>query len=264
MEDFNKTFLVTTPISPNNEAIENAKSLSLELNSIYCERGKNTLKSLTSRYNVQAGVICEKNKIRLVHNGKNFEFHPNMALLRIETLKESKKDRFIEIAKIKPGDRVLDCTCGLASDAIVAAYITGESGLVTALETSPVLYQIVKCGLKNYFHKKGDINSAMRRVNIINSDYNQYLKQQETNSYDIVYFDPMFENTRNRAQGLDIVRNLACYSLPDLNILNEAKRVARKHVIIKDTAPGLYLRKLNIPVISKARKIWYGRLYPLH
>lgn len=260
MEDFNKTFLVTTPISPTNEIAHKAKQLSLELSAIYCDRGKNTLKNLTYRYKTQSALICERDKIRLVYNGKSFEFHPNMALLRIESLKNSKSDRFIDIAQIEPGDKVLDCTCGLASDAIVASYITGGSGLVTALETSPVLYQIVKCGLKNYSHKKRDINSAMRRVNIINSNYNQYLKKQETNSYDIVYFDPMFENTRNKAQGLDIVRNLACYSLPELDILNEAKRVARKHVIIKDTAPGLYLKRLNIPVISKARKIWYGRL----
>lgn len=259
MENINK-ILVTTPINPSEEIIQKSKELASDLKAIYCERKKNTLNYLTNRYRVESALLFDGIKIRLVHNKKSFEFHPNMALLRIESLKNGKNDRYIDLAKIEPGDKVLDCTCGLASDAIVASYVTGKTGSVTALEASAILSNIVKYGLQNYSHKKEAINSAMRRIEIVNCNYNDYLKSLESNSYDIVYLDPMFKKTRYKAQGLDIVRNLGCYNLPTKANLNEARRVARKHVIIKDSAPGLFLKSMNITVISKARKIWYGIL----
>ena len=46
--------------------------------------------------------------------------------------------------------RVLDCTMGLASDAVVASFITGRTGTVCAVEASPLLHFVVSEGLQNY------------------------------------------------------------------------------------------------------------------
>ena len=42
--------------------------------------------------------------------------------------------------------RVLDCTMGLASDAVVASFITGWTGTVCAVEASPLLHLLVSEG----------------------------------------------------------------------------------------------------------------------
>lgn len=252
--------IVTTKINPTYEEELHAKELAYNLNYKFFTRGNNTLNFLIKRYNALAAVVAELENIRLVYNKQSYGFHPNMAQLRVDSLKKGYKDRFIEIAQITPGDNILDCTCGLASDAIVSSYVVGVKGSVTALEASPILAKIVDYGLKSYNHKKTEITEAMRRIKLVNIDYVNFLPKLESNSWDIVYFDPMFESTFSEAQGIDIVRSLATYNLPTLEILKEAERVAKRRVIIKDGAPGTLLKKLNIPIVSKSKKIWYGRL----
>ena len=48
-----------------------------------------------------------------------------MAVLRVQRLKKHESDHFSAALALKPGMRVLDCTMGLASDAVVASFITG-------------------------------------------------------------------------------------------------------------------------------------------
>ena len=49
----------------------------------------------------------------------------------------------------------------------------------------------------------------MRRVEVLNADYADYLRREANNAWDVVYFDPMFSETIADAQGLDLVRYLA-------------------------------------------------------
>lgn len=253
--------VLTTPLSPSPEIIKNALELADKTGLSYCERGNNTISVLVQRYSADAAIVADLKSIRLVHNSKSYGFHPNMAMLRVDSLISGKSDRFIDVAGIKPGDKVLDCTCGLGSDAIVASYVVGEKGEVTAIEASPTLAAIVSSGLTNYSHeKKLILDEAMKRIKVINKDSALVLAELETDSWDIVYFDPMFDNTWSGAHGLDIVRSLASYDLPSLNTFREARRVASRNVLIKDRAPGKFLEKMNIPVVSKSKKVWYGVL----
>lgn len=256
----NTNIIVTTSINPTYKEELFAKEIASQLNYQFCIRGKNTLNYLVKKYNALASIVAESNNIRLVYNKQSYGFHPNMAQLRVNSLYKGDRDRLIELAGVMPGDKILDCTCGLGSDAIVFSYAVGTNGKVTALEASPVLAKIVSNGFKSYSNKKSIISEAMQRIELLNENYNNFLSSQEKNSFDIVYFDPMFDNTFSEAQGIDIVRTLATYTLPTKENLKEAQRVAKKSVIIKDGAPGLLLKEMEIPVISKSKKIWYGRL----
>ena len=73
-----------------------------------------------------------------------------MAVLRVQRLKKHEPDHFSAALALKPGMRVLDCTMGLASDAVVASFITGRTGTVCAVEASPLLHFVVSEGLQNY------------------------------------------------------------------------------------------------------------------
>lgn len=260
VESYNKRIIITTDHYPTEETIEKAKEFSHFMDLTYYHRGKNTINNLILKNNSLACLVFYEDKVYLSYNKKNFGFHPNMALLRLKQLSTGNNDKLIEITSLKIGDRFLDCTCGLGSDAIVASSVVGKNGKVTALEASPILFTIVNTGLKNYIHKRTDISTHMRRIEHINTDYNTYLPKLKTNSYDIIYFDPMFKNTLNNAQGLDVVRSLASYTLPDEKIIKEAQRVARRAVIIKDSVKGNLLKSLNIPIISKSRTVCYGKV----
>lgn len=255
-----KKLIITTGISPSDEDRKNALLISEELTIPFCLRQKNTIKNLMNNNNVQGVVIVSSGAIRLHSKNKSFGFHPNMAMIRIQTLLDGKRDRFLDVTGIKPGDRVLDCTCGMASDALISAWGAGEKGSVTALEASPLLSRIVSAGIKNYSHKKDLLCDLKNRITVINEDYRSFLKRQKSSSWDVICFDPMFKQTHKEAHGLDLVRNLASYSLPDHDVFKEAKRVARRCVVIKDGSFGPFLKKMNIPVVSMAKKVCYGRI----
>ena len=42
-------------------------------------------------------------------------------------------------ARLAPGDHLLDCTCGLGADAIVASCVVGPAGCVETIEASTLL-----------------------------------------------------------------------------------------------------------------------------
>jgi hypothetical protein len=148
----------------------------------------------------------------------------------------------------------------MLADAVVAAYAAGERGRVRALEASTILASIVGFGLSRYTHKDPDLVRAMRRVEVRTRDYVRALPELEPDSWDVVYFDPMFEQTFPDIRSMDLVHMLARNGLPDAEALHEALRVARRCVVIKDRYPGRLLESLDIPVISAKQRICYGRL----
>lgn len=97
---------------------------------------------------------------------------------------------------------VLDCTLGMASDSIVASYIVGESGKVTGLEGNEYMAYIMENGLKTWSSSVSEIDEAMQRIDVKQTEHYAFLKQCEDNSYDVVYLDPMFEETVIESDGI--------------------------------------------------------------
>ncbi len=155
---------------------------------------------------------------------------------------------------------MLDCTCGLGADAIVATHAVGEDGVVVAVEASTLLEAVVSHGMKHYDNGFVLLTQAMRRVRVINARHESLLRLLPAASWDVVYFDPMFASTIDAAKGLDLVRMLASTAPPSRDVIAEAGRVARRSVVVKDRAPGELLRALGIPVVSETQRIWYGKL----
>ncbi len=88
-----------------------------------------------------------KKRLSLEQNGTSLFFHPSMALLRIINILKGNLIVFLATAKIREGDSFLDTTMGLGSDALIASWAAGPDGHVTALETSPMIYALVKEGI---------------------------------------------------------------------------------------------------------------------
>ena len=251
---------VTTSLSAGSEFIERAEQLASELECPYCDRGDDSLDEIrasTSRSNL---IVLTHDEVRLVTASGSFWFHPNMARSRIEAMLRGGADRLANFMGLQAGDRVLDATCGLGADAIVAAYVVGPSGFVQAVERSPVLSTVVRHGMQTYQHRRPEIVEAMRRVEVTTGDASAFLCTQSDCSWDVVYFDPMFEATLDRSQGLDVVRRLACLETTSSGQILEASRVARRCVVMKDRAPGRKLYDLGFEIVSHKGMICYGRM----
>lgn len=253
-------YLVTVPHSAEPKQEARAMELARRLGLPYCPRRGKAVPELLEEYGVDLLVVSKGVQIELVGPSGRYGFHPNMALHRLAALKAGKPDRLVDVAGLCPGDKVLDCTCGLGSDAIVASHAVGPRGKVRALEASPVLAAMVAGGLASYTHREQDLVEAMRRVDVCPGHSDEILASEATDAWDVVYFDPMFERTIEKTKGLDGVRMVATPGLPSSKTIKEARRVARRCVVVKDRRPGDYLNAMGIPVVSDVKQVWYGRM----
>ena len=150
----------------------------------------------------------------------------------------------------------------MGADAIVESFAVGEEGSVTALEVNPYLAAVVEYGLQNFIDDNDNVVQAMRRVEVVNTDYMDFLKGAADNSFDIVYFDPMFRHPLERSTALNPLRDIADHSEVTLEAVNEARRVARYRVVLKENAKSLEFERLGFKnfVGGRYSPIKYGVL----
>lgn len=242
--------IVTTGRKFNSDSEILAKTTAEKLNLKFVERENFSTDALKKIYGAENILVAKKNSLRLLTEEGELFFHPNTAHLRIKNLRQGDGDRLIAAGKISEGMKILDCTLGLGSDAIVESFVVGELGKVIALEKNPVIAEIVRHGMKTFSDDNEKILNAMRRVEIITADYFDFLKSAAENSFDVVYFDPMFRRPINKSSGINPIRPVADHSALTLEAVKEACRVAKFRVILKEHAKSGEFNRLGFKLAA--------------
>jgi len=251
--------LITTSYEPNEELIQQATALAKRFGWRYIARERNSLQDLFRRFDQSQAIVVAKNGWRYEdQEGNHFSFHPNMSALRIKQLKNGQKDLMVECAKMTTGDAVLDCTLGMAADAIVSSFVVGEKGKVVALESQPVIAAIVEHGLATYETDRKELQRAMRSVQVIHANYREVLPTLPDHSFDIVMFDPMFRKTVQKSAAMQQLKPLANPDPVDLASVQEAVRVARKAVLLKERRGSPEFQRLGFRVVKEAATYAWG------
>lgn len=240
-----ENFIVTTARKAKADSEILAESFAEKLNLKFIPRADFSLETLKKIYRVENILLVRNNFPVIVTADGELFFHPNTAHLRIKNLRQGLGDRLIDAAKIKSGDKILDCTLGLGSDAVVESFVAGN---VTALEINPVLAEVVRYGMKNFSDDTPPVISAMRRVEIITANYFDYLKSCAENSFDVVYFDPMFRHAINKSSGINPIRPLADNRPLEIDSVKEACRVARRCVVMKENSRSSEFARLGFKI----------------
>ena len=227
-------FIVTTTRKPDAAQENFAAQISDKLGSKFVRREDFSFDALKKIHGAENILLVKKNSLSVVTAEGELFFHPNTAHLRIKNLRGGEGDRLIDALKISAGSKVLDCTLGLGSDAIVESFVVGAEGKVVALEKNPLIAAIVSHGLKNFSEDSPHILEAMRRVEVINVDCAEFLKTCPNNSFDAVYFDPMFRRPVKKSSGLNPIRPLADARPLTAETIREACRVAKFRVVMKE------------------------------
>lgn len=241
----NQDYFVTTSIKINDLIEAKAKEIASQLNIPYIERAGYSLQQLTEKYQGNGMLIVSRNNLTIYVEGQEFFFHPGMAKLRIKSLKNGYNDQMITAMQLKPKDSVLDCTMGLGADALVANYVVGSAGTVTGLEINPLMAYVVAEGIKNYHTDNKALMQAIKGIEVHNANYSEYLKTLATASVDVIYFDPMFRKPLYKSASMSPLRKLAAHDPVDRLSLLEACRVARKRVVLKETAHSKEFARLG-------------------
>lgn len=253
--------IITTSFNPDQTIINRVNKFTIILNVNYIHRDKKSLLQLMTDNNTDELIVVEKKLAKyykLDTIDYPFFFHPSMSAIRINRLKQGDNDLLVQISELNAGDSFLDCTLGLGSDAIVASYVVGSKGCVVGLESEKLLATLVDDGLKNNFYKDNDLNEAMKRIEVINTDHIDKLKSIADNSFDIVFFDPMFRLGVNKSLPINPLRLIANQnSLTKASII-EAKRVAKRKVILKETSFSKEFERLGFNKIIRSSSTTYG------
>lgn len=226
----------------------------------YIPRQRHSIASMMKEYDAE-GILVINREGPVLHTGQGvLFFHPSMAKCRIAGYRKiGQPDLLVQACDIKPGDSFLDCTLGMGADAIVASYFS-QGGKVTGLESEPVLAALMKWGMKNYHSRMAWLDEAIHHIEVVNVNHRDYLAGLPDDSYDIVYFDPMFTRPLLHSQPISVLRPLANHQNLTRESVLEARRVARKRVVMKTRAEENTLDDLGFTRIcgSKHNPIHYG------
>ena len=250
--------IITTGRKCQNDSIELAKTFAARLNIPFIERRGLSVNALAEAHKVKYVLVAKQNTLKLETSDNEIFFHPSLAHLRIKNILNGEGDRLIEAMKLQCGMKILDCTLGLGTDAIVESFIVGDGGSVTALEVNPYLAVVVKYGMETFTGDNNNVIQAMRRVNVINVDYMDFLRNATDNSFDVVYFDPMFRHPLERSAALNPLREVADHRAVSYEAVEQAKRVASFRVVLKENARSLEFDRLGF------NKITGGKYSPIH
>lgn len=252
-------FAVTTGLngSPHLPAV--AKKWASELNVPYLARlSKGNLETILLENNLDALIVATNKGPQVFSCEGTLFFHPGMASLRIKRLMLGENDNFVEALDLKRGMKVLDCTMGLAGDATIAAHVCGDTGRVVALEASMPIWFVVTNGLLNYRDKDENLIEAFHRIETVHTTAADYLKTVPDNSFDVVYFDPMFRHPVSSSANMVPLRPVAYDKPLEEDIIEQALRVAPV-VVVKERSVKT-LEKLGISEVQGGRysRVKYG------
>ncbi len=215
---------VTTAHKPNPQQVKRAKVLSAELGCKYVPRRH--FKPIKD----EIVIIIERDGVSAIKDDKRLFFHPSLAVLRKSNFEVGQRDYLIESLSLSGNEKVLDCTLGLGSEALLIAHFL-PNGKVKCLESSKIIKMIVEDGLKDKNLPEWVVD-ASKRIEIMEGDYKEFIRKTEE-KFDCIYVDPMFEHPELKSNAMNALRPFADYSGLTSDDLEVMKGMATKRIVVK-------------------------------
>lgn len=251
---------ITTGDTEAPSLVERARKLAETTGGIYVPRNKKSLPKLIERYGVNEILVVLQGKARLYRkNAPQLEFHPSMGFVRAKRVLRGEPDPMLEAGAVLEGDTIIDCTAGLGTDALVFSVAAGKQGRVIACESSLQLYTLLVEGMSYYESNQPEVDEAFRRIELRHANHLDLLRSMPDRSCDTVYFDPMFREPMMDSSAIQPLRDYANSHALDIQSILEAKRVARKRVVMKEKRGSAEFTRLGFEVLDRANaKTLYG------
>jgi len=259
------TFLTTTSRQADPASWRHAVEWAARLDVRAVPRAGRSLPTLCRAEGVEGALVLSPERpptFMPADGGAGYYYHPGMALTRIRNLENGLGDPMVTAMALRPGDAVLDCTLGRAADALVASFVVGPAGRVVGVESSPLIAELTIHGLQTYEPAREGLTPAFRRIEACRGDHLDFLRAAVDRTFDVVCFDPLFEEPVEASSGMEPFRPLADSQPLQLEAVAEARRVARRVVVIKERPQaGLWARlQVDRLVAGKGSSIAYGVL----
>lgn len=252
--------IVTTAGRPDEKSEQLVQTACDELGIRFEPRKKRSVAKMAREFNAHI-IVAGKNRFEYYPKGAEvpFFFHPNSAAFRLKRVARGEQDAMLQACDLQRGDSFLDCTLGIGSDSMLASFQVGEEGRVVGLEANPNVAFIVRNGMKTYDTTELPLTECMRHIEVVTSEAVEFLKLQPTNSFDVVYMDPMFEEIIEESNNFEALRGAGEHLSLSEEWVREAVRVARKRVVLKAHFKSQWFERFNFQRdIRLTAKFHYG------
>ena len=226
---------------------------------LYVERAGDSLVRILAKNAADAVLVVGVNGtlVRL-SNGAEHKLHGAMGVVRMRNVSSGGSDNMVEACGLRAGDSFLDATAGQLSDALVAAHVVGPEGRVTAIEASPLLHAVSSGRPVRTGDKDGRVDELLGSIDVVLGEHTEVLRGRPDGSADVVYFDPMFRRPQKSAGSFDVLRALAHAAPLTEEAVAQARRVARRRVVVMDASGGAELERLGLTVVHTGQRKRYG------
>jgi hypothetical protein len=100
--------------------IERAQQIANRMQLPYVERAGKSMQTMRIQTDATDLIIISADKMEWLREGEPaLFFHPGMSYVRAKRLAKGEADPLLQAADFIAGDSVLDCTAGMAADAIM-------------------------------------------------------------------------------------------------------------------------------------------------
>ncbi len=242
--------------STRRHAEEFAKDAALP----YCDRDDRPIEDLLTEYS--AALIVTNDDKQVATADGILKAHLGTAFIRLMSISRNESDPMLRVSELQPGDDVIDTTFGLGRDALVASCAVGTTGSVTALESSLALFHLGRHGLSGGALAPHALTNQFgltpTTIALEHADARSWLAEAAENSADVVLVDPMFNKPKTSDNGFDLLRSLASPTALDQQWVEEARRVARRWVVVKCGPSEPWFADVGLePISSHSNANWW-------
>jgi len=256
--------IVTTSYNPSEHLVSKANELAEQWQTRTVRRGHMTIPTIQKIYQERDILVVTEEGLTCYRQGnKPLFFHPGSSFFRVKRMLASlQTEPMLQLAGVRPGDTVVDCTAGLCADAIMFSHAVGREGRVIAIEADPLISLIVREGLASLETDIPEMNEAMRRIHLQHGHHLEVLRRMPDQSADIIYFDPMFRSPVEASSGISPLRAYAYEHPLSVEAVEEARRVARRTIVLKELRGSQLFAELGFTEDDRRNaKIAYGVIH---
>ncbi|GGJ04306.1 hypothetical protein GCM10010885_11970 [Alicyclobacillus cellulosilyticus] len=240
--------IVTTPWHDTPQACAHAQALAAWFACAYVPRRRRSIARLCEEEAASVVIVAETMP-KLYHARAPEEplfFHPGTAQTRLVAVDRGQGDRLLRVARVRPGDVVVDATLGRGLDALVLAAGVGPHGRVIGLESSWALYRLFAYAKAHPGGAFPHLRALWPRIEPVWAEHTAWLARQPADSVDVVYFDPMFQRPLVGGTSIDAARAFTNPSPLAAAAFAEAQRVARRCVVVKERPQSTVWEQLGL------------------
>jgi len=214
---------VTTSKNPKRHQNVKAIKISNDLNLPLINRDRKSIESLLNEFKMDYILIVERDRLLMKSLHSEFFWHPGTAVKKLWEMNLGKQNSLVK-----------------------AATIVGPTCKIVGVEANEYISYLTHDGLNNYTQVRDYIKTDMKRIQVINTTYESFLSKQADNSFDVVYFDPMFRMAKQESHGINGLRDFAVHNSLSNTTLQEALRVCKNRVVVKERIGGGVFKELGI------------------